>query len=407
MEFKKNVLAIFLVTMFSTNLHAQERDNVLLPADEFTETVESDTGEETENFVLDSDEWAVIQVFAITARTLPITEEAMRNRFKMSDSLEFGYNYQELLGSYESVHDIAGQWLDPNGYRDQMVDLANSISAYATSTMSYTNPAYGIPHWSQQLLDALISGDQELALSSLVTLKSFLELMQTQAEGYYSEADELGDGLTSFINTLDEEKQELSLVQQSNAEILENDGSATKIKIDQLQDSIEEKQQEWSKWVTVASTSPTYVTVAFPFGAIASISAAAAGTAKAIALRTEINFLKDDLKALADTLDTEELTYASWIVANSSIDNTRQQISNALTSLEKLKGGWSVMVGKLDAILATLETAQSEGVIDNPVVEVATALTLAQLDTLEEEWDGVKESSEGWVRNAYVTSGSE
>ena len=122
------------------------------------------------------------------------------------------------------------------------------------------------------LEDDLAAGDRYLTVT-----RTLLEKMLTDTQEYYDKADDLGTKLTEFVNTLDAEDQELQEVQSANADILENDGSATKDEIDALQDRIEEVNREYSKWVKVAATSPVYSTVAFPFGLIASIGAASGG----------------------------------------------------------------------------------------------------------------------------------
>ena len=59
----------------------------------------------------------------------------MRNEFLLG-SLDFGSNYQELLRSYQSVHDISGRWLNAGGYRDQMVGLATDIVIYSDDVLT-------------------------------------------------------------------------------------------------------------------------------------------------------------------------------------------------------------------------------------------------------------------------------
>ena len=105
MKFKKTALATLLACGFAANVLAEKIGDA---PEDFTYTSEEAN---EERFVLSTDEWAAIQIFAATARALPITEDDMRNEFLLG-SLDFGSNYQELLRSYQSVHDISGQWLN-------------------------------------------------------------------------------------------------------------------------------------------------------------------------------------------------------------------------------------------------------------------------------------------------------
>ncbi|CAM3699450.1 alpha-xenorhabdolysin family binary toxin subunit A [Vibrio aquimaris] len=397
MKFKRTALATLLACGFAANVLAEKIGDA---PEDFT-YISEEANEE--RFVLSTDEWAAIQIFAATARALPITEDDMRNEFLLG-SLDFGSNYQELLRSYQSVHDISGQWLNAGGYRDQMVGLATDIVIYSDDVLTGSEriSLFVDRIWSAILEDDLAAGDRYL-----IVTRTLLEKMLTDTQEYYDKADDLGTKLTEFVNTLDAEDHELQEVQSANADILENDGSATKDEIDALQDRIEEVNREYSKWVKVAATSPVYSTVAFPFGLIASIGAASGGTAQAIALKNEIGFIKEDIESLSKRLRTEELTYASWQLANSSITNTRDQLSEALNALEKLKGAWVLVVAQLEAALEGIQEANSEDVINNPDLLTALALTASELEDLETRWGEIKESTEEWVRNAYVTQSNE
>ncbi|WP_391088012.1 alpha-xenorhabdolysin family binary toxin subunit A [Vibrio sp. NH-UV-68] len=397
MKLKITALAILFACGFSANSLAQKIGDV--PKD-FTYT-----NEETnqESFVLSTDEWVAIQIFAAAARTLPITEEDMHNAFQLG-SLDFGSNYKELLSSYQSVHDTSGQWLNAGGYRDQMVGLATDIVIYSDDVLTGSK---NISSVVEKIWLAILKNDLALGDSYLTVTRILLEKMLTNTQEYYDKADDLSIKLTGFINILNKEYQDLKVVQSKNSDILQNDGSATKDEIDKLQDRVEEVNRKYSKWVKVATTSPVYSTVAVPFGLIASISTASVGTAKAIALKNEIKFIKEDIDNLTKRLKTEELTYASWQLANSSITNTRDQLSEALNALEKLKGAWVLVVAQLEAALEGIQEANSEDVISNPNLLTALTLTAQELGYLENRWEEIKDSTEDWVRNAYVTQSNE
>ncbi|MBE3671218.1 hypothetical protein BOO24_16285 [Vibrio navarrensis] len=397
MQIKRSALAVLLACGFNAIVLAEKIGDA--PKD-FTYTNE-ETNQEA--FVLSTDEWAAIQIFAEAARALPITEDDMRNQFKLG-YLDFDSQYQELLRSYNSVHDISGQWLNAGGYRDQMVGLATDIVIYSDDVLTGSE---NISYFVDKLFSALDQNNLAAGDSYLTVIRRLLDNMLTDTQEYYDKADELSTKLTEFVNTLSEEDKKLKEVQSTNADILENDGSATKAEIDKLQDRIEEANREYSKWVKVASTSPVYSTVAFPFGLIASIGAASGATVEAVALKNEIKFIKEDIDNLAKRLKTEELTYASWQLANSSITNTRDQLSAALNALQKLKGAWVIVVAQLEAALEGIKDANSEDVINNPDLLIAIALTATELQDLEIRWEEIKETTEQWVRNAYVTQSNE
>ena len=391
MNFKKNALTILLSCSFTANVIAQ---NIGYAPDSFTYTNETTN---TEKFVLSTEEWVAIQIFAEAARSLPITEEEMRNEFLLGD-LDFGSNYQELLKSYQSVHGISGQWLNAGGYRDQMVDLATDIVIYSGDVLSDSTR---ISEFSKDMWHAVMEGDVDKGKRTLGIVRALVKKMLKDTRAYYANADDLSVKLTGFINTLDKEDKELKKVQVTHADILENDGSDTQKEIDRLVKNIEEANKEWTKWVTVAATTPTYAWI-FPYGLIAAIGAASGGTANAVALASEINFIKEDLNNFRSQLKTEELTYLSWKLATGSITNTRDQLSGGLRALEKLKGSWVLIVARLEAAVNGLSEVNSEDVINNPDLWEAIILTTSELEDLENRWGEIKDSTEEWVRNAYV-----
>ena len=391
MNFKKNALTILLSCSFAANVFAE---NIGGAPDSFTYTNETTN---TEKFVLSTEEWVAIQIFAEAARSLPITQEEMRNEFLLGD-LDFGSNYQELLKSYQSVHDISGQWLNVGGYREQMVDLATDIVLYSDDVLTGSKR---ISDFTNNMWQAVLEGDVNKGNRHLSVVKTLVKKMLKDTTNYYAKADDLSVKLTGFINTLDKEDKELKQVQVAHADILENNGSDTQKEIDRLIKKIEEANQEWTKWVTVAATTPTYAWV-FPYGLIAAIGAASGGTANAVALASEISFIKEDLDNFRSQLKTEELTYLSWKLATGSITNTRDQLSGALRALEKLKGSWVLVVARLKAAVNGLNEVNSQDVIDNPDLWEALILSTSELEDLENRWGEIKDSTEEWVRNAYV-----
>ncbi len=396
MKFKRSALTILLTLGFSTSVLAE---NVGTAPEEFTYKTEEENKEE---FILSTDQWTAIQIFSEAAKTLPTTEESMRNQFLLG-ALDFGDHYQDLLTSYKSVHDTSAQWLDAGGYRDQMVGLATDIILYSEDVLTGSKR---ISFFVEEIWSAIDENDHRAGDRYLNVVRYLLGRMLKDTREYYVKADDLSKKLTGFINTLDKEDKELKEVQLTNADILENNGSETKSEIDRLQSRIEEANKAYSKWVKVAATTPTYAWI-YPFGTIAAIGAASGGTANAVALSNEISFIKEDISNLRQQLKTEELTYLSWRLANSSITNTRDQLSGALRALEKLKGAWILVVARLEAAVDGLNEASSKDVSNNPDLLTSLSLTASELEELNNRWGEIKESTEEWVRNAYVSQSEE
>ena len=148
-----------------------------------------------------------------------------------------------------------------------LIEYSNEVNDSSTGMLQQT----------QLIVEAAENADYLAFERAKADLLAILEAMLEDATRYYQDADSLGNGLTDFINSLDVQVQDLDRLQSSNQDILENDGSEASGEIDALKQRIDELNSEYRKWVTVAATTPTYAWI-FPFGTIAAISTAGAGS---------------------------------------------------------------------------------------------------------------------------------
>lgn len=354
--------------------------------------------EKGERFILSSDEWIQIQLFATTAKGLPITEEAMRNQFQMTDDIVMEGVYTDLLTSYSSIYNIAGQWLDPQGYRDQMIELAGELYSYSGQVVTRSESLETLVN---NLVDAATSDDQEKFNKYKAVIKILLDKMRGQTVVFQEKGKQLGDKLTTFINTLDQETSHLDKVEEHNAAILTNDGSKVQEKIDRLIVEKDALNDEYAKWATVAGTSPTYAWI-FPWGTLAAIGTASAGTAEAIALKARLDEKAQELEdAKAELIQTVAI-YQSWKLAKTNLGNIRTEMVKANQSLGKLRGGWQNIIAQLDGIISSIDGITTETVLENPDMFIAAFLSQVEVDVLQDKWRKLEELSEKWIENAYV-----
>ncbi|NRD71789.1 alpha-xenorhabdolysin family binary toxin subunit A [Shewanella sp. VB17] len=349
--------------------------------------------------ILSKEEWIQLNMLARTASTLPISEDNMRKRFMMGDKVVFDGMYQELLQRYQDIHQISDTWLGELGYRDRMVALVGSLVDYAQGV---TDTSSDIVSQANQLLAAAQTGNSEHFYQVKVLLLATLEAMLEDANQYYMDADNLGDGLTIFINNLEIQLVELSQLQSINSNILENDGSAASNQIDELKAQIDDLNREYRKWVKVSATTPTYAWI-FPFGTIAAVSTAAAGTAQVLALKNQIKSIREDVTRLRQEMAQDQAVYLSWSIATDSIEKILDNGQSALMSQQKLRGGWAIIVSQLETVVEGVRHIDSEEVINNPNNVVAAALTQVNVNIVQQGWLNVLTAGQTWLANSDVT----
>ncbi|OXX24061.1 hypothetical protein B9J88_06385 [Vibrio sp. V05_P4A8T149] len=354
--------------------------------------------DEGDRFILSSDEWIQIQFFATTAKALPITEQDMRNQFQMTDDVVMDGVYTDLLQSYSNINSLAGEWLDPQGHKDQMISLAADLSSYSGTVVTSGNVLYTMVN---RLTEAAIAEDEELFNKYKSAIKGFLVQMRDDTVRFNNDGKALGDKLTSFINLLAQEKINLDQVEERNADILTNDGSAIQEKIARLIAEKDALNDEYSKWVTVAGTSPTYAWL-FPWGTLAAIGSASAGTAYALELKERLENKAQELEDANIELTQTIAIYQSWVLAKGNVVNIRSEIVKANQSLGKLRGGWATILGQLNGVLSIIDNINSKDVLDNTNIFTAAFQTQSNVSLLQDKWRKVEALSEKWIENAYV-----
>ncbi|TQP20825.1 hypothetical protein FLM04_12765, partial [Vibrio cholerae] len=181
----KLTLAIRLATNINTSIYANEfpkgHDVINMIQSENEGGILGDTtgfiinSDEAERFILSSDEWIQIQLFATTAKALPTTEEDMRNQFEMTDDVVMDGVYTDLLQSYSSINSLSGEWMDPQGYKEQMINLAAELASYSGTVVSKSNV---LETMVNNLISAALDGDEELFIKYKNSLKNILVTMR-------------------------------------------------------------------------------------------------------------------------------------------------------------------------------------------------------------------------------------
>ncbi|PNQ53620.1 hypothetical protein C1141_20310, partial [Vibrio agarivorans] len=212
----------------------------------------------------------------------------------------------------------------------------------------------------------------------------------------------LEEKLTDFINLLSTQRASLQTIEESNKEILADDGSALQEKIKRLIVEKDQLNEEYIRWVKISATTPTYAWV-WPWGTIAAISTAAAGTNEALQLKAKLDAKKAELEEANKELDHTHAVYQSWKLATSNIDNISEKMTDALRSLEKLRGGWELISIQLDDVIPIIDGIDSENCLDKSNAWIAAMKTAREVEALQDAWRDIGGLAEKWVANAWIT----
>ncbi|QUM90491.1 alpha-xenorhabdolysin family binary toxin subunit A [Moritella sp. 36] len=373
----------------------QENENILGDPRQFLN--------ENGSFILQTEEWLQIQLFTEAAKGLPTTEESMKTYFQITDHVAFDGVYNELLKSYEEINDIASLWSGPSGHMSKMVNLAGDLMVYSKSVVW---SATKLEDATEDLLAAARAGDEVKFQESKMMTLALLSIMQNQTESFYKDTTKMDDELTIFSETLSLQAKRLAEVERLNAGILLNDGTAEQYHIEELVREKDELNAEYTKWVTVGATTPTYAWV-YPLGTIAAIGAAAASTAYAVDLKIRLDAKKEDLERARDKLTTTQAVYTSWVLATTNIDRIQEPMLAARNSLNKLRGGWSQLNSQIKGVLMLIESIDSESVIHNPNSLTAAFSTSSIVENIICGWNDVGNTASAWQLNAYITESLE
>ncbi|WP_114785527.1 alpha-xenorhabdolysin family binary toxin subunit A [Vibrio tetraodonis] len=354
---------------------------------------------ESDDVLLNEEEWIKLNMLARSASTLPVTQESMRKRFYMSNYVAFDGVYQDLLSNYQNINHISSDWLGDTGYRNRMITLVENLIEYSHEV---NDSSIGMLQQTQLIVEAAENADYLAFERVKADLLAILEAMLEDATRYYQDADSLGHGLTDFINSLDAQVQDLHRLQSSNKDILDNDGSEASREIDALKQRIDELNSEYRKWVTVAATTPTYAWI-FPFGTIAAISTAGAGSAKAVALKNEIQSIREDVIALREEMAHDQAVYLSWNIATDSIENILESTRSALAAQQRLRGGWALISSQLESVIKGINDINSDDVLHDPDNFIAAYLTELEVEKLQSRWENLGNEGEIWLANSDVT----
>lgn len=289
--------------------------------------------------------WHFLQVYSTWAVRLPYTIGDLSNYLKIpTNELGTFLFFAPMQEAYTSIHNSAQQFLSETFPR--VVKLGNSLRSFAEENKG---------------------GEESIwaAITELVADKEnypdILELvqdLQSRALENVKEADAIAVLLSTYSTGLEQANGKLKIVDDN----VEADAKTSQATIDRLQaganvsgsiaqlrELMKKNKKAYDSAVVKASTTPTYAWIV-PFGTIAAAVVAGIYGKAAVDSLSAYNKAMKKLAEENRELETAINTRQIMLLANQSIDNTREQTAQAIEQITIVKNAWAGLAASLEVV---------------------------------------------------------
>ncbi|TKE99390.1 hypothetical protein FCV44_05555 [Vibrio kanaloae] len=349
---------------------------------------------ETDNFILKQQEWYQIQAYVEGALALPVTEASMKSTLSIPNDIPFS-NFQALVQQYSSIHDTAFYW--KKDLYPSIVDLSLSLANYVQIKDYMLNPLSDALNKMLAKAFSPLPEDIEAVERNRKVAIAYLKSLQSFSMRYQQEVSDVGGNLLEFSATLDTQKLQLDVLENTHNGYLSDDGSALQQRVNDINARITQLNKDYTHYVTVASTAVTYAWFPLVAGPIMGVYGDKAE--KARKLRNE---LQSEVKELQEQLTYTQKIYNSYHRSSESIDMISQQIESAIPHINKLKLNWQKMNADFTSLLVALEQAQNNADIMKDDAMLGAIGALANTTVAESNWSNISEKAKAFANNAYI-----
>ncbi|MEZ9175195.1 alpha-xenorhabdolysin family binary toxin subunit A [Vibrio kanaloae] len=349
---------------------------------------------ETDNFILKQQEWYQIQAYVEGALALPVTEASMKSTLSIPNDIPFS-NFQALVQQYSSIHDTAFYW--KKDLYPSIVDLSLSLANYVQIKDYMLNPLSDALNEMLAKAFSPLPEDIEAVERNRKVAIAYLKSLQSFSMRYQQEVSDVGGNLLELSATLDTQKLQLDVLENTHNGYLSDDGSALQQRVNDINARITQLNKDYTHYVTVASTAVTYAWFPLVAGPIMGVYGDKAE--KARKLRNE---LQSEVKELQEQLTYTQKIYNSYHRSSESIDMISQQIESAIPHINKLKLNWQKMNADFTSLLVALEQAQNNADIMKDDAMLGAIGALANTTVAESNWSNISEKAKAFANNAYI-----
>ncbi|PTO58652.1 alpha-xenorhabdolysin family binary toxin subunit A [Vibrio splendidus] len=349
---------------------------------------------DTDNFILKQQEWYQIQAYVEGALALPVTEASMKSTLSIPNDIPFS-NFQALVEQYSNIHDTAFYW--KKDLYPSIVGLSLSLANYAQIKDYMLTPLSDALNEMLAKAFSPLPEDIEAVERNRKMAIAYLKSLQNFSMKYQQEVSDVGGNLLEFSATLDTQKLQLDVLEGTHNGYLSDDGSALQQRVNDINARITQLNNDYTHYVTVASTAVTYAWFPLVAGPIMGVYGDKAE--KARKLRNE---LQNEVKELQEQLTYTQKIYNSYHRSSESIEIISQQIENAIPHINKLKLNWQKMNADFTSLLVALEQAQDNADIMRDDTMLGAIGALANTTVAESNWSNISEKAKAFANNAYI-----
>lgn len=349
---------------------------------------------DTDEFILNQQEWFQIQVYAEGALSLPITETGMKSALSIPDDIPFT-DFQALLDQYVEVHDKAYFWKQ-DLYPD-IVKLSLTLANYSDIQNNLIDPisnSLNVILSKAALQDeaskAEVENHRKMAIGYITALKNFSLQYQQQVADIETE-------LRDFSAALETQQAQLNTLESTHSEYLTYDGSELQQRLKDLQDRIKQLNADYDHYTTVAATAVTYAW--FPAVAIPIMGVYGDKAEKARKLR---NSLTEEAADVESKLNYTQKIYNTYQRSTQSIQVISEKIDHAIPHINKLKLHWQKLNTDFESLLIALNAAEQDASILESSVFMGAAGAIANTTVAEKNWKDISEKAKAFANNAYI-----
>ncbi|HMV67327.1 MAG TPA: alpha-xenorhabdolysin family binary toxin subunit A [Myxococcota bacterium] len=293
--------------------------------------------------------WIAINLYTTHSAALPTTIDQLRTLSNTPATTDLT-KAQPVLDIFKDIQTHCAPW--SNTYTT-VVKLASDLFDYANSQVPAT---YGGLVQEIDAYMALPDKTTQTAKDHWTNIIALVQSLADTARTYATSADNVRTAVNDFYTQTQNDQTHLDQQKDPGGQIaaLTAELADLATQITTWKQTLQDAEDEYKHDVIVASTSPTYAWVGFPFcpvGLIAAGVVAGIYGAKAVAAKNEIAAAKNEIHTLEDQQNGDKVTLAAYNATATLVQKTLDEGKAALDALAVIKGQWGALADDLDNIV--------------------------------------------------------
>ncbi|WP_105167876.1 alpha-xenorhabdolysin family binary toxin subunit A [Pseudoalteromonas sp. T1lg23B] len=342
------------------------------------------------NFLLTADEWIDIQNYVSTSFALPTDEPSMRLQLHMPSDLAYSAEFQALANLYTQVKSNARNWRVDT--YPSAVNLAHTIHSYAGDIEDYYGPLI-------EAIDDFIDNDND---GSAEFAQVLLADLAATAEENQLEAQHVFEKIQQFSANNNEYHAALVRMQDGfKKDVLSQRLEQVRQRLANAHATLNDVEDEYQHYVTVAATTPTYAWVPF-YGWVAAPVVAGIFGSKAAQAMSAMHDVENEIHELEQSERHLVITIQAYDASVNSLKSTEQSLQEAQQSVAKIEAHWQFIKNDLGEIVKDLDDVNSSLEKRSAIKARLAKIKLEGRNGVINDWKEVGNKAYQFMANAYA-----